>query len=50
MYKALSAIASMGVKDAMPSEVLGLPGVRKALRRKIVSFGNEQTLSIINLI
>lgn len=48
MCKALSAIA-WGVKDVTPSGVLGLLGVGKALRRKIVSFGKEQTLSSINL-
>lgn len=48
MYQALSAIV-WGVKDVTHSRVLGLLGVGKALRRKIVSFGEEQTLSSINV-
>lgn len=48
MYKALSAIAQ-GVKDVMPSGTLGLFGVAKARRRKIISFGKEQILSSTNL-
>lgn len=40
MYKALSAIV-WGVKDVTPSGALGLLGVGKALRRKIVSFGKD---------
>lgn len=38
-----------GIKDVMLSGVLGLLGVGRALRGKIISFGKEQTFSSMRM-